>query len=114
MTPSAFVEALANLGVMGVTFGVVPVPILFTILGVSSLASGTYAIAQSDTGQALTNEGELSLSDKELKLMELLRKAGANFFISKELLSRPAIWRPAIWWPVPSCVRWIAPGAACT
>ena len=54
MTPSAFVEALANLGVMGMTFGVVPVPILLTVLAVSSLASGTYAMAQSDTSQPLS------------------------------------------------------------
>ena len=53
MSPAAFLEALANLGVMGVTFGVVPVPILLTVLGVSSLASGSYALAQSDTEQTL-------------------------------------------------------------
>jgi DNA-binding response OmpR family regulator len=43
----------------------------------------------------LQSQVSIALFSQEQRLedLKILRKAGANFFISKELLSRPAVWQ---------------------
>jgi hypothetical protein len=48
---TAYLEALQALVGMGLVGAIIPFPILATVLGVSSLASGTFAIAQSEDGR---------------------------------------------------------------